>query len=657
MCDDQAAAGTATAPASGWPAVRTEHAVSFDEGTPVMATNGKKTTASPPKNTAPAQDKLIASLRQYIRTRGPELLQDPNVTSLGIAHKNGGARGKQLVLQFTVASKAEPEALEALDTKLIPRTITVDGIEVATDVIERSYKPHFRRVAEVASPPRKTRLDPIMPGVSVGGVTITAGTIGCIVFDKADGTPYVLSNWHVLQGPDGALGEEVVQPGPHDDNRISRNRLGVLKRSHLGVAGDCAVATIEDRRFTPDILDLGVQPKELGEPELGDKVIKSGRTTAVTHGVVRRIETLAKINYGGGVGEKTIGCFEIGPDPAHPPTDGEISSGGDSGALWLFKQGNGKPTTVMAGLHFGGEGSGDPDEHALACLPGSVFEKLEIALQSPAPEDVRTVTGYAPDFLGEHIDTPQLDAAITTDAVLLNGSPVIPYTHFSLTLSKKRHFPFWVAWNIDGGSLKRLSRTGIPFIKDPRLPAGTQVGNELYEGNRIDRGHIARRADLLWGSQAEAEKANTDSFFYTTITPQMDDFNQSTKDGLWGQVEDRIFDDVDVDNLKVSVFGGPVFQDDDRTYRREKIPRAFYKVITFVEQGELKATAFLLTQNLDQLEALDLNEFRVYQVTLDDIEQRTHIRFPAALHKAHKPLPEAAAERAPLESLSDIQWG
>ncbi|MFF3943134.1 hypothetical protein [Streptomyces phaeofaciens] len=89
--------------------------------------------------------------------------------------------------------------------------------------------------------------------------------------------------------------------------------------------------------------------------------------------------------YGGEVGVKTIGCFEIGPDPANLPADGEISEPGDSGALWPFKQGNGRPGTVMAGLHFGGEGKSDPEEHALACLSTSVFEKLEISLTPPAP--------------------------------------------------------------------------------------------------------------------------------------------------------------------------------------------------------------------------------------------------------------------------------
>ncbi|MGC3000471.1 DNA/RNA non-specific endonuclease [Streptomyces sp. G35A] len=622
-----------------------------------MATKTKKKTASSARRTASADDKLIASLRRYIRTRGPELLEDPNITSVGIGRKvTGGRRGRQVALQFTVDSKVEPEALETLGTTAIPEAITVDGVEVPTDVIERSYKPQFRTVAEAESPARKTRLDPIEPGVSVGAVTVSAGTVGCIVFDKADGTPYVLSNWHVLQGPRGELGVEIVQPGPHDDNRIRRNRLGVLKRSHLGVAGDCAIATIEDRAFVQDVFELGVAPRELGEPELDDKVVKSGRTTGVTHGIVRRIDTIAKIDYGGPAGVRTIGCFEIGPDPDRLPGDGEVSSGGDSGAVWLFTQG-GRPGAVLAGLHFGGEAAGAPDEHALACLSTSVFEKLEISLTAPAPEDVRTVAGYDPDFLGERIDVPQLSADLVRDAVRLDGSEIIPYTHFSLMLSRSRCFPFWVGWNVDGGTLKKLSRTGIPFVKDPRLPASAQVGNELYEDNRLDRGHIARRADLLWGSLPEAGKANSDSFFFTNITPQMDDFNQSAKHGLWGELEDAVFADTEVDDLRISVCGGPVLQDDDRTFRGVRIPREFWKVIAFTEHGELKARGFLLTQNLDRLESLELDEFRVFQVTLGELENRTRLSFPAALHKGDTlQVPEAVADRAPLETLSDIQW-
>ncbi|WP_457841006.1 DNA/RNA non-specific endonuclease, partial [Staphylococcus aureus] len=79
------------------------------------------------------------------------------------------------------------------------------------------------------------------------------------------------------------------------------------------------------------------------------------------------------------------------------------------------------------------------------------------------------------------------------------------------------------------------------FKKDPRLPNETQVGDELYDDNPLDRGHIARRADLLWGTLSEARQANTDSFFFTDITPQHEAFNQSSANGIWGVLEDAIF--------------------------------------------------------------------------------------------------------------------
>ncbi|KOX15515.1 DNA/RNA non-specific endonuclease [Nocardiopsis sp. NRRL B-16309] len=615
-------------------------------------------TENPNRPGEPEQSDLIASLRTFVRTRGADFLRDPNVSSVGIGYKEKDGRQEgEIALQFTVDTKVQPEALEALGTTMLPESVVVDGVEVPTDVIERSYAPQFRIVAEARSPVRKNRLDPIVPGVSVGHVSVSAGTIGCIVFDRHDATPYILSNWHVLHGSDGDLGEDVVQPGPHDDNRTGHNRLGALKRSHLGVAGDCAVATIEDRRFSPQITELDVAPQELGEPELGDKVVKSGRTTAVTHGVVRRIDTLVKLDYGGSAGEQIIGCFEIGVDPEHPPQDGEVSRGGDSGAVWMFTASDGRPGTVLAGLHFGGEGTGNPDEHALACLSSSVFEKLQIDLRPPAPEEAQVLAGYDPRFLSRRVDTPVLTPVIAGDAVRLDGSEVIPYTHFSLALSTSRRFARWVAWNIDGGSLKRLSRRGIPFVKDVRLPDGVQVGNEVYKANRLDRGHIARRADLLWDGPAEAEKANVDSFSYTNIVPQVEDFNQSAKGGLWGRLEDAVFADVDVDDLRVSVFGGPVFQDDDRPYRGVRIPREYWKVIVFADQGELRSTAFLLTQNLDQIEALELEEFHVFQVMLGEIEERTHLRFPAVLRGAETlVVSEALGEREALGSLSEIQW-
>jgi endonuclease G, mitochondrial len=400
-----------------------------------------------------------------------------------------------------------------------------------------------------------------------------------------------------------------------------------LVRSHLGIAGDCAIASIHNRQLGSGIFDLNVGVARIGEPDLGDRVIKSGRTTDVTYGIVQRIQVTTRINYRG-VGSKEIGCFEIGPDPAHPAADGEISMGGDSGAVWLFVDGD-RITDMMLGLHFAGEVGNQP-EHALACYAKSVFEKLSISPFQPVEsllEDAGGI-GYAENFLGGSIAIPTAATdEVKNDLVDVGGLKTIEYTHFSLAMSRSRRFARWVAWNVDGGSLRRLSRKNIRFKLDPRLPRDVQVDNDLYEGNPLDRGHIARRADLLWGSLSEAKKANTDSFFFTNITPQHEAFNQSSANGIWGALEDAIFADVDVEDLRVTVMGGPIFSNSDPFYRGIQLPKQFWKTIYFREAGNqaIDVKGYVLTQSdlLNQIEVLELPEFSVYEVPLSKIGEMT----------------------------------
>ena len=65
---------------------------------------------------------------------------------------------------------------------------------------------------------------------------------------------------------------------------------------------------------------------------------------------VRRINVVSKIKYRG-IGYKKIGGFEIGVDPERPPSNGEISDGGDSGAAWVIADGA-EATDIFAGLPF-----------------------------------------------------------------------------------------------------------------------------------------------------------------------------------------------------------------------------------------------------------------------------------------------------------------
>jgi endonuclease G len=336
-------------------------------------------------------------LIELVRTRARSYLRLPNVTSVGVGDKivNGEPTG-ELAIQFTVGRKLVPEQLTEEGLTALPETIAADdGTEVPVDVVERTYTPTFRIVdptplalldPEDLTPTqmRRRRLDPVQPGISVSHVSGTAGTLGAIVYDVANGTPYILSNWHVLHGLGGKVGDLVVQPGPFDDGNTTANAVGRLVRSHLGLSGDCAVASIVGRKVNAQILELSVTPNRSADPELKDRVVKSGRTTGVTFGIVRRTGVIANLDYGAGPVE--VGGFEIGPNPQKPASGGEISSGGDSGSVWMV-DGSGADRDVMVGLHFAGEADANPAaEHALACNIRSVLEKLQVTLVPVKPQ-------------------------------------------------------------------------------------------------------------------------------------------------------------------------------------------------------------------------------------------------------------------------------
>jgi endonuclease G len=579
-------------------------------------------------------------IQAAVRQVAEKYLRDPNVNSVGVGYKMaGGKRTDTIALQFTVGRKFAPQELEAVETQPIPQSLEANGITFQTDVLERNFERHPAAVSEDIKDERKRRLEPMMPGVSIGNVNSTAGTLGCVVKERASGDLRLLSNWHVFNGATGKLGDPIVQPGPYDDNRTKGNECGRLVRSFLGLAGDCAIASIVGRRISPEILELGVTVRRIGDAQLGDRVVKSGRTTAATFGLVTRIHTITKLDYDQ-QGEQEIGGFEIGPDDKHPAEHGEISMGGDSGSAWMAVSREGAAQDMMLGLHFAGE-TGEPTEFALACYASSVFEKLEIVPLDAPVEEVKAalqsvIAGFDLKFLpGHQLTLPAAaDAAIEADfAPTKSGESVRNYMHYSLAMSASRRFCRWVAWNVDGSALKKLPRVGMSFKLDDAYEAKYQVGDELYTrpANALDRGHIARRADLVWGSEADAEQGNVDSFFFTNITPQLDTFNRSSSHGRWGEVENAIYEGVKVDHLRISVFGGPIFKDSDFPYRKVLVPRSFWKAIAYVENGDLRAKAYILTQDdLEaRLESLGLEQFKLYQVSLATLAEATGLAFGA----------------------------
>lgn len=614
-----------------------------------MATGKKKVM------TAKAAKVNLEDLRAFVRQKAPDLMRsDPNITSVGVAFKEvGGKPTKELAIRFTVGEKASPQGLVAQGLGELPKTIDVNGIAVPTDVVERSYRPGFTTVELAPREERKARAEVLKPGISVGGVLAArgTGTIGAFVRDRTTGNLVLLSNWHVLQGLQGAIGNAVVQPGPDDDNRVEQNRIGVLLRSHIGQVGDCAVCSIEGRGVDNDILGLGVAVGAVGDPSLGDAVVKSGRTTGVTRGRVSVLEHLVNIDYGDGT-PKMIAGFEIEIDPAERPADGEISKGGDSGSAWMAVDGNGKPTHVMLGLHFAGVDSA-AREFAVACFAASVFTKLElepvgtvspqtlIALEAQAVADA--TLGYDRGFLSFEVKAPTFARSRLDDLAEFEGSVELRYRHFSSWLSKSRKYPLCVAWNIDGSALKRVNGSSFRVDRRGDLEAH-QLTNAIYTNNPFDRGHVARRADLCWGSPSEARDANRDSHFHTNIVPQHEAFNQSgdrrddAEGGTWGRLENTILDSENPHRLRISVMAGPVFGRHDRRFEQNGesclLPDEFWKVVLYTDDadGSERAYGFLLTQRhlLPQgllPQGLDFEPWLWARIALNDLQDRTGVCF------------------------------
>ncbi|WP_423462882.1 hypothetical protein ACO229_22710 [Promicromonospora sp. MS192] len=199
------------------------------------------------------------------------------------------------------------------------------------------------------------RRRPIRPGVSIGHVAVTAGTLGAFVTRTtpgSDGALYALSNYHVLAGsPEARPGDVVLQPGPADGGLAPGDRIGELTQvvdldALEPAATDAAIARL-DR--VPVDFEYPVGRVVKTARALGGEIVgKVGRTTAITRGRVTAIELDDVI-----VGYEDLGALSFDDQiEIESLDDGPFSRGGDSGALVYREDG------VALGLLFAGSESG-----------------------------------------------------------------------------------------------------------------------------------------------------------------------------------------------------------------------------------------------------------------------------------------------------------
>jgi len=269
-------------------------------------------------------------------------------------------------------------------------------------------------------------------------------------------------------------------------------------------------------------------------------------------------------------------------------------------------------------------------------------------------KDYKDKYGYNPNFLGKQVPLPKISKKFLDDiAKIKNSGSELKYTHFSVVLSKKRSLAFFTAVNIDGSKSHKIRRKADVWYYDPRIDKKYQAGEWLYAGNPLDRGHLVRQLDPTWGDLETAKTANDDTFHFTNCSPQHKKFNQ----GKWAKLENYILDNTDKHDLKVSVFTGPVFRDDDMPYRKVRIPAEFWKVLVMRKTNKkLSATAYLQTQkNLIEELALEFafGKYQTYQVPLTTIESLTGLDF--GILKKYDPLTKTGIAAVAIKGQKNIR--
>ncbi len=165
-----------------------------------------------------------------------------------------------------------------------------------------------------------------------------------------------------------------------------------------------------------------------------------------------------------------------------------------------------------------------------------------------------------------------------------NGEELIEHKAYVLVYSEKHEQAKWVVHIISTAIIdENVSRTN-DFRVDTLIKTGSAEerdfftkykvdGKAVYDGFGYDRGHLAPSADFRW-----SETALSESYFYSNISPQLDDFNR----GSWAKLEGMLRKYVSENNVDLLVVTGPILTDDlaviERSINKVSIPKDYFKI-------------------------------------------------------------------------------
>lgn len=325
-------------------------------------------------------------------------LSNVHATGVGVRMRNGQIVPDDFVIKVYVFDKQELGELTPEITKASYNGVEVDveplPIQLALATPKRAVaarKTASRKTASrrrtgtataLAGTPQRNRVRPIVGGLSIAPLNeFFVGTLGCFLRRVTAGAEqfFALSNNHVMADTNRLpIGTSIVQPGPEVAPTNPGDIFAALsafvpiqfpasRLTPVVNRFDAAIAVVSDLSLIHrgQMFGIGNYTPQLAAPVPGMRVIKSGRTTGVTTGVVMATGVNSvQVNYGTPTSPR-IATFndtiEIVGD------SGPFSAPGDSGSV-ILERSSGRPVALL----FAGDG-----RTTTACDLGGVCRQFQ----------------------------------------------------------------------------------------------------------------------------------------------------------------------------------------------------------------------------------------------------------------------------------------
>lgn len=265
-----------------------------------------------------------------------------------------------------------------------------------------------------------------------------------------------------------------------------------------------------------------------------------------------------------------------------------------------------------------------------------------------------SVTGYEIPHLNDQ--NVYADHYVTMDGVQI--------LNYALEWDNTKRHANWVAFTFDTTTSADVVKRTDLWAKDPKLPAEMQTGDSDHTNDGFDRGHLCASEDRVY-----LKEANEQTFYYSNISPQLNDFNG----GFWGKLEARVqtwgrstttgtYDKVYVTkggtlnkllkNFKgTTVNGGtPTTDANGFTIHGLACPEYYYMAVLSQKDDVFHAIAFLVPHKEGMTENPSSDELKEYVVSVDKLEEETGIDFFCNLPDVLENEVEAAC------NLNDWAW-